>query len=82
MNWLFLGLILLYFFSGLHSRVLAHFGLTRRDDRLIWIGFFIPGVLSGIVALYGAAVAGTGFLTPVIILLIHCGFIYLNYKSL
>ena len=82
MSWLILGLFLLYFLSGTHTKVLNHFGLTSRDDKLMWIGAFIPGVFTSAFALFGAISAGTSFLLPIVLLVFHCGFIYFNYKGL
>ena len=84
MSLIFIVLILIYFLGGFHQKVLNHFGLTERDDKLIFIGFFIPGFISSLFMTVAFLIAGNfgALLMPVLHLLICGVFIYLNYQRL
>lgn len=82
MSWLILGLILVYFFSGAHSKVLAHFGLSERDDKLMFMGYCLFGSVMFIGTTILALVTGAAFTMPLIISLIFVVGVVLNYKRL
>jgi hypothetical protein len=71
-------LMLVYFLSPLHQKVMSHFGLTRRDMNLMWMGFMFPGIFSCLAALLSGVLSIEIF----IMLAIYCAFVWWNYRSL
>ena len=71
-------LFLAYFLTGTHRKVLAHFGLTDRDDNLMWMGFWIASIINGIVSLC------VGVINPMSILWLGLAgvFVWMHYRRL
>lgn len=81
---IFLALILVYYLTGTHQKVLSYFGLSQRDDKLMWIGVFLPGFITAVCQLVVALVTlnSAAILGPLIWGLLYGALIYMNYKSL
>ena len=82
MNLLFIVLLLIYFFSGAHQKVLGHFGLSKRDNSLMFLGIFTFGVIVGTIGCISALIAGTSIVGHLLSLVINGLFMYLNYREL
>lgn len=82
MSLIFLVLILVYFFSGAHQKVLNHFGLTSRDSKVMFLGVFAFGFVMAIFGLISALVAGTSVSVYLFNIAINGIFTYLNYRDL
>lgn len=78
-------LFVLYFITGTHRKFMNHLGLTERDDKLMFIGFLIPSIISSTAGLISALITGAG-LAAILVNLAFGGlaalFIYLNYRQL
>lgn len=78
-------LFVLYFVTGTHRKFMNHLGLTERDDKLMFIGFLVPSVISSVAGLISSIIAGAG-LAAILVNLAFGGlaaaFIYFNYRQL
>ena len=77
-----LALLVLYFFSGTHEKVLDRLGLSQRDNTLMMIGLFSASVIRCIFSVIEALSVGMLDIGSIITGAIMCVFITLNYKRL
>jgi hypothetical protein len=77
-----LALLVLYFFSGTHDKVLERFGLSQRDNTLIMIGLFFASVIRCAFSFVEALSVGVLDLGSLITAMIMLFFITLNYRRL
>jgi hypothetical protein len=82
MSFIPLILILLYFFTGTHQKVLDYLGLSRRDDTLLFIGYFIYAGFRALGVLITAIGSGVGIAGAIIVLGLYLFVIYYLYQKL
>ena len=82
MSFIPLILILLYFFTGTHQKVLDYLGLSSRDDTLLFIGYFIYAGFRALGVLITAIGSGVGIAGAIIVLGLYLFVIYYLYQKL
>ncbi len=78
----FFVLIMVYFLSGTHQKVLTHFGLTDRDDHLLWIGFLVSGLFSSSVGFIAGLFVGQFLWISLIFIALYVFLINMQYGRL
>ncbi len=78
---LFLAAVIAYFIFA-HKHVLNHFGLTDRDNNLMWIGLLIPGVFTNGITFILGAFSSQMLFVPLAFCLLSAFFVYSSYQRL
>lgn len=81
MSFAIIVLVVVYFMFG-HKRVLSHFGLTERDNKLMWIGLLVPNLLILTIQFVLGAITGQFLLMPLVFMILMAICIYCDYSSL
>ncbi len=81
MNLIFLVLFIGYFIF-LHKKVLAHFGLTERDNNLMWIGCLVPSAITNLFIFGVGCFTGQFLMTSLFFGALAAYFVYRSYAML
>ena len=81
MSWVILAVLVMYFLFA-HKHVLNHFGLTERDNNLMWIGWLVPNLLIMTISFIVGAINGVFSLMPLFFIVLIAFLIYHSYSKL
>lgn len=81
MNLALFSLVFVYFLFG-HKHVLNHFGLTNRDNKLMWIGCLVPTLLSTIIQFIAGLIIGHFLWVPLVLIVVLSFVIYYYFSTL
>ena len=81
MSWVILAVLVMYFLFA-HKHVLNHFGLTERDNNLIWIGWLVLCFIILTISFIAGAISGKFLLMPLIFIALTAFLIYHYYSKL
>lgn len=65
-----------------HRKLMNHLGLTQRDEKLMFMGFFINSLFGSVVALVAALASGASPVGALLFGAFNALIIYFNYRSL
>jgi hypothetical protein len=72
------------YFSFFHDKALEHFGLTERDNSLMWMGCYIFVAVTLVAEIVAALIAGQAAATlfPLVVLALCVFFLVSRYQRL
>lgn len=74
--------VLFAYFMFVHRRVLNYFGLTERDNNLMWIGWLVPNFLIMAIQFALGIISGQFLVVPFALLVLVGFLIYNSYSKL